>query len=246
MRPAMPVDLKELRRLHEAATPEKVFMTKFGVGNGNCLAASTSTLTGIPIETFPDFKEPGWFHNYQAFLRKWGWSANFVPAEGGKSVGAYDGLMLGLFSIKYAGREVSEDHCVVIQSELTRKEHTETGWSYETEFHLWHDPCPPEHSGFTEIGPLTGLILLTTNALPSLLDRIEAAEAENAELERDRERLLGQLKNLVGEIVYNAQQVPGRREWSLMLSGELMDELRMMLDGWHRRDAAREEEVNRS
>lgn len=178
----MPADLAELRRLHESATPEKVFMTKFGVGNGNCLAASTSTLTGIPIETFPDFKEPGWFHNYQAFLRKWGWSANFVPAEGGKSVGTYDGLMLGLFSIKYAGREVSEDHCVVIQSELTRKEHTETGWSYETEFHLWHDPCPPEHSGFTEIGPLTGLILLTTNALPELLDRIEALEAENARL----------------------------------------------------------------
>lgn len=78
------------------------------------------------------------------------------------------------------------------------------------------------------------------------LEMWRGLRAKITELERDRERLLGQLKNLVGEIVYNAQQVPGRREWSLMLSGELMDELRMMLDGWHRRDAAREEEVNRS
>ena len=157
MRPAMPVDLKELRRLHEAATPEP------------------------------------WYEQYE-----------------------YDGSRTVCQM-----RSTHETICV------NRATHV-SGNPWER----------TKENGM--------LIAAMRNALPELLDRIEAAEAENAELERDRERLHNQLKNLVREIVYNAQQVPGRREWSLMLSSELMDELRMMLDGWHRRDAAREEEVNRS
>ena len=55
----------------------KIYQTRFGDPDGNCLAACVATITGLPLEDFPPLKSEAWLFHWNAWLRERGWTMDW-------------------------------------------------------------------------------------------------------------------------------------------------------------------------
>lgn len=119
--------------------PLKILQTKFGKGQGNCLTACVSSITGKPIEELPDFYSHSgieWWDRLYAWCFKEGYGLTLVKDESADHMLVLNQYGIGVAKLK----GIEERHAVILRYSLSSQKDK---WHWDAE--LWHDPNPKKY-----------------------------------------------------------------------------------------------------
>lgn len=155
------IDIHDMRHLDWRIAPKPVEQRDFAGAlkwllEGNCLTACVSTLTGLPMESLPEFcRDSDWYSRLREWAMDNGYGVNYWRNDMGSMLADNQNLILLL---RLDGTD--ELHAVIARTEATPIGPTEdgSGTAYQWKSYVTFDP---NLFGTPEVQDVDGYLVLT-------------------------------------------------------------------------------------